>query len=222
MTDKTTISPIGTEVVLDTPIGKAAAKENSRYSCDAVKYSSGYVMATDGKIAAVRQTERGTSAQDGVQIPNKAATPGTATLQGSTWTTQKGKGKGNRKAKTTPALEPSEKKFPPLAEIFGEANGTFRWLRLDADLLRQVIEAITPKDADGIRGITIGFPDDGKAGVKSAAHLLADDGRGLGLIMPRKSLHRDTLGAGEEVDHTSEKWNQACKDFQDAVGLPRP
>ena len=119
-------------------------------------------------------------------------------------------------------MEPSEKKFPPLAEIFGEANGTFRWLRLDADLLRQVIEAITPKDADGIRGITIGFPDDGKAGVKSAAHLLADDGRGLGLIMPRKSLHRDTLGAGEEVDHTSEKWNQACKDFQDAVGLPRP
>ena len=191
-----------TRIEIETPIGKICAKTSSRYALRSAVYRRGYVMATDGKIAGVRQTGDGTDCPDETLIPAKAATPGTATRQGDTWVTQL----GNRNPRATADnYEDETTKFPPLHDVINEANGTTRWFSVNIDLLTDLMAAITGRDEEGNKAVTIGIAED----TNKPAYIITDDARGIGLIMPRQKAHRGREGNCT----TSSAWNQARDAF---------
>ena len=79
-------------------------------------------------------------------------------------------------------------------------------MAINVDLLKNLMEAITAKGEDGSRSVVIGIPE--KAG--EPARLITEDGRGLGLLMPRKNTYGD---------ETSEAWNRRREAIVTAIGI---
>jgi hypothetical protein len=176
------MSEITAKFEIGSPIGLAAAKEDSRYRMSRVGVypvaeKIGIAVATDGKVLAA--TTVNTELLNGPTfIPGKfASKPGSFALNGE-WRREQKQGRGRVKVEVSDPCD--EGRFPPFKSVLKEAstNDPGIVITLDAELLQRVQSAL------GANALTMFIPADTKSAVRIVAVDSLTGADGVGAVMP--------------------------------------
>jgi hypothetical protein len=220
---------MGHSIVLDSRIEKAAAKEGrSRYGMSDIEATpaqeGAYLWTTDGHIAAIRHVSADITGPETIpaELLRKCKSAKSVDLEitdDGGWSADADKHtcgpaeRGNRCPKVEGVL-PAAKSITDKTHVI---------ISISADLLLRLANAIGPRNTKALQQSGAPLPYD-PAGVRIAVDkrdtgasivVLADDGQGIGLLMPRRLGYHGDAGL-KGLERFRSQYGEHVEQFQKA------